>query len=272
MMATVHVGVDDSAPSRGALVWAAQFAADFHVPLVIEHVVADSGSASESEEQLARLARAERLVEDCRDHVVAEWDGLEVTAHVLVGDPARAWGDECSPHDLLVIGTHKTGYLRGRALGSRGLEIIAATNCSVAVIPADHRVARSGVIIALTVPVPTMALRFGAAVAVGRHQPILLICPPGAADETSGTSVLARALQLVSRYAPRASVRTHLPQRQFADALLDASGAAQLLVLPERTGDGGGSVGPLTYEVLTNINGPVMIVRGAGGTFAPVQE
>ena len=257
MTATVRVGIDASAPSRAALAWAAAYAADCHLPLVLNHAV-DDADIADSDQRREGLAAAERLLQDAREQVATQFDGLDVTAQALVGDPARALADEADPDDLLVIGTHKTGFLRGRMFGARSLEIVARARSAVAVVPADHRSSRSGVVVAIT-RTGQEALEWGLTYGVQRHQPFTLVSRANP-DDSATPPELATALTRGRELAPRASIRSQSTVRELAEAVLDAGRSALVTVLPEASFPGNLS-DALTHDVLMNITGPVVIVR-----------
>lgn len=266
MVDRVQVGVDGSGPSDTALLWAARYAADFNLPLVIEHVIDDSLSLPESAARQQQLANGETLLARARERIETDYCGLQVSAHVLVGDVTLSLADECTDHDLLVIGTHKTGFLRGRAFGARGFAVVAATVGWVAVIPEDHRSSRTGVVVGVPPTHWSAAVESGALLAAREHQSVTLIASAAPEDEASRAPELTSALRLAEEHAPRGSVRAQTSRRHLADAVLDASRGALLLVIEEReAAEGTGYVGALTHDVLLNINSPVLVVRTPSG-------
>lgn len=169
------------------------------------------------------------------------------------------------PGDVLVIGAGKTGFIRSRIFGTMSLQIAAASRCTVAVIPQIDLRFRNGVIAGVTDDAILRGVVHAATEEAGSHgKPLQLIHSTfdglvPAPIETSGP-VLARAAALATSIAPDISVRTRVTGRPPAEALLDASRNASLLVIGAgRSGDGH-EVGSLTHDLLININAPLLMV------------
>ena len=262
MVIRVHVGVDESGPSRAALVWAARFASESSLPLVLEHVVDGPIAPRDSVAIQEHVERGETLLRQARAMIEGTIDDSTVTAHVLVGEVTQALAHECGMDDLLVIGTHKTGFLRGRAFGARAVSIAASAPGSVAVIPEDHRSSRSGVIVAVPSTGSNTAVDAGLQYASHGDHALLLVAAADEGDDSAMPPELTDALRHARAGTPVAPLRAQSTRRYLADALLDLSHSATLLVLQEpRSPHGSASITPLNHDVLLNINCPVMIVR-----------
>ena len=98
----IAVGVDGTAASRAALEWAARRAHVDERQLVLIHV---AGNTSQSTDESDSLAITEL------DFVKSIAPGLKAKFEVHHGDPVRVLADEAHRFVLLVIGTHKTGFL-----------------------------------------------------------------------------------------------------------------------------------------------------------------
>jgi nucleotide-binding universal stress UspA family protein len=253
------VGIDGSGPSEAALTWAAQRAERDHRSIVLAHV--DEGAPLDDPERAARPdvlgPTAERLrrlhpgihVSHVLAHGSAVWELARVTRH----------------DDVLVIGTHKTGYLNGRVLGSRSVQIAMATTCNVAVIPDIDLRFRRGVVVGIDRPETAMALgSIAAQEAEDRAEDLLLV---HCASETAGAmagfdlpiSVAVEAAQLRS---PALHARSRVSERPPAGALLDAARGKALLILGPGSLDPSRSpLGAVMHDILLNANAPVLIVR-----------
>lgn len=236
------VGRTESLTAAGA--WAEAHAASSGVPLVRVRV------ASSDDEGHAR-----REEESGVDRLLPPGPVAEALARFLRVD------------DLLVIGTGKTGFIRSRVFGSLSLQIVAEAPCAVAVVPQTDVRFRTGVVAGVKdddlLPV---IVRAAAEEAHERREALQLIHSSfegvvPAPVETSGP-VLVRAASLVATRDPDTKVRTRITGRSPAEALLDASRNASLLVVGTGHPRGSGhAIGPVTHDVLVNINAPVLVVR-----------
>lgn len=169
--------------------------------------------------------------------------------------------------DILVIGTGKTGFIRSRVFGTVSLQIADAVGCTVAVVPQVDLRFRTGIVAGVKNDDLLPAI-VHAAVAEARscHQPVQVVHSSFAALvpaplETRGPA-LDQATALASTGGSDANVRTRATARPPAEALLDASRNASLLVIgPGHRRGTGHAIGSVTHDVLMNINAPVLIVR-----------
>lgn len=226
--------------------WAVDRAAAAGVPLLTVHVAAD-GVRPNGRPASAPASR-----------------GQTVTA--LDGPVTQALATFVDQDDVLVLGTDKTGFLRSRVLGVRGVQIASVVRCSVAVIPRVDLRFRSGVVAGVDrEETATLVARAAGSEAAARKQPLQLIHSSFADDLTAAPrpagAVLERARSAVSRQWPDLEVRTLTTKRPPAEALLDASRNATLLVL----GPGATPVytpfASVIHDVLLNINAPVLVAR-----------
>jgi nucleotide-binding universal stress UspA family protein len=142
-MPAVVVGVDGSAASAAALVWAAAEARGHHVPLVVAHVLdprsrravyAPTGPGRSDEVEVT-LTRIKKLTESATAATVEQVFEIGVPAQVLVRLARGA--------RLLVLGhgaehhlPEGREYQQGPALGSIARACIARAECPVVVVPA----------------------------------------------------------------------------------------------------------------------------------------
>lgn len=255
---TIVVGVDGSGPSRAALTWAAKRAADRGEALRLVHVVDEDWgqmgqdvATQESDHGQAVLAEAESLAHDLAPSVPIE-------TRLVHGSTAWELATSADSDDLLVVGTHKTGYLSGRALGTRSIVVASIAKCSVAVIPDAPTTGRRGVVVGVAGSAWSTAVAWAADEAARRGDDVTLVhCTP----HEEGRDVLARAAATASY--PGSLVRSRVSRRRPSEALLDASRSAGMLVLGHTRvpADRGNFLGSTTHEVLLNINSPVIIAH-----------
>ena len=267
MTYSVVVGVDGSGPSDAALRWALHRAMRTGATLIIEHVIGNSWSdpTDRHEANEATTAGGRILADAIR---TAQSISAAITPEVrLVRGRARfSLAQDSGPNDLLVVGTHKTGFIRGRVLGTRSMAIAAAAPCSVVVVPQDFVMLRSGVVAGIThVSSSNAAVRTAAAEAssLGQELSIVFAAPHHTYDSAEARAVLVRGVGLAHDVSPSLVIRSRHAVRGPVEALLDAGRHASLLVLGGGC-DPGSFVGSICHEVLLNITCPVLLVRGGG--------
>jgi len=260
----IIVGIDDSGPSRSALRWALQRAGSTGADLVLEHVVDDEWGQLGGDYAQQETLDGERILEAALRTSIPS--GRSVAATLAHGSPAWTLAREAGPDDLLVVGSHKTGYLRGRVLGTRSIVVASAARCTVVVVPEDNLSYRHGVVVGVTAdPACRAAIVAGALEArrLGQELSLIHVAPDTSETVETSRAVLASAAELAVATAPELVVRRRVSHRRRSDALLDASRSAMLLVLGESRvdPDRAGFIGSVTHEVLLNLTSPVMIAR-----------
>ena len=245
MPARYVLGVGDPQAANGAEAWAEFHASQAGVSLVRVHV----GPVD--------VADASRRVSDPASRELVH----------LAGAVPEALARFLNTDDTLVIGTGKTGFIRSRVFGSLSLQNAAEVDCTVAVVPQVDLRFRRGVVGGvkdddLLVPI----VRACTDEARALNQPMQLIHSSFTglvpADVETRERVLDRAAVVASAGVDRANIRTRTTGRPPAEALLDASRNASLLVVGSGQRRGAGhALGSVTHDVLLNINAPVLIVR-----------
>jgi nucleotide-binding universal stress UspA family protein len=245
MTESILVGINESTPSRSALTWSVHRALATGASLELLHVI---DSADADREAAARLIRRE--LEFAR--TIAP--DLPITTTLADGPAEDALARRSAGHEMLVVGTHKTGFIYGQTFGSRFLELAWRAHCAVAFIPDQAGSTRSGVVAAADESATGAAVvRFAADEAVARGQDLTLV---GATrGEASAGSALALAAQPAVRVYSRAS---GLPRAQ---ALIAVSASAALLVIGRPRHPGSSTVGlSSNRNVLLNMSCPVVVL------------
>ncbi|MGY4856764.1 universal stress protein [Cryobacterium sp. AP23] len=272
MNATYYIGVDGSGPSRAALRWGVRRAAERNAAVVLVNTVDDEWGLVGRDASADAERQARELLAEESDRVAALHTGVTLTTRIVHGGTAWELARLPQPEDLLIVGTHKTGFLRGRVLGSRSVQIASAARCSVAIVPDTTLESRHDVVVGVDGSEGCLpAVRIGAQEADRLDQDLLLVyAPPGRSEATDERSpqtarLLINAAAVASATANRITVRRRVAHRDPAEALLDASFDAALLILgvSARHGDHA-LIGSVTHDVLMNINVPVLIARGTG--------
>lgn len=250
------VGVDGSVPSIAAARWASRRASKTGARLTLLHVQ-DPALASRGPDASSLQA----LVAELRTIDPA----LTVAAIASVGPGVGGILDAAADADLLVLGTHKTGHMHGRAFGSTGIVLANAAPCSVAVVPdGDFRLRRGVVLGALDLVDGFVAALLVADEAASRGDTLTIVRSVANAEPT-GEDDLVRTIHVTHPDVP-VSIRS--VRRSLAPSLLDAALGHSLLVIPEPTSPSSSS---MLHDVLMNLTSPVLVARPASTDLRPQQ-
>jgi len=266
------VGIDGSGPSDAALRWAVTRAVTCSMPLVLVHVIEDEWGLVGGDFAKEAMFAGEAVLQSAQESVRELSSTVRLSARILHGGPVWELAHSGQPDDILVVGTHKTGFLQGRVLGSRSVSIASTARCSVMVVPAGQAHTRHGVVAGVVwAPGLDRAVQSAAREAVRINEPLMLVhASPVRSDGQVDPEAVSRRRELLQRAtdvavaaAPEVAVHTRVSSRKPADALLDASRDATMLVLePSRHTDPAASlIGSTTHAVLMNINSPVLVAR-----------
>lgn len=262
------VGVDGSAPATAALDWASRHARRDGGCVEVVHVVDPESGSMGSELRDAAERAGRQVVDGAEAHVRAAFPGVAVSSQLVVGVPARALADLADAGDTIVVGTDKTGYVAGRLLGSRSVQVALAAPGTVAVIPEVDPRFREGVVAGIDrAETAALIARRAAEEAVERGMRVTLIhaVPPEAvqAARSRVEGPLVIAADAARAVAGQLEIRSRVSTRPPAEALLDASrGSALLVVGPGSTAPNRSPLGSTLHAVLLNANAPVLVVRG----------
>jgi nucleotide-binding universal stress UspA family protein len=258
------IGYDGSSPSEAALSWTVSRARRAPAPLLLVKIAeGDDGNMGVGFEEETARAGAAALSRRLGELQRSEPD-LDIAGLALFGSVPWELARATEPGDLLVIGTHKTGFLHGRVLGSRSVQIAAAAPCCVAVIPEVDLRLRSGIVAGIDLALTAAAVaELAADEAEARGDELLLIeaDSPGATP-FEDLAPLAVAKAAARKRQPGIVIRSRASSRSPAEALLDASRGKALLVLGPGSGDPDRSpIGSVLHDVLLNVNAPVLVAR-----------
>jgi nucleotide-binding universal stress UspA family protein len=286
MVHTIAVGVDGSQPSEVALCWAAARAEHVGARLFVAHVVgqeADEASELPAAVPVAEPDRAaldsrvasEELVRLAADRASAMAPPASVETVLLSGDPMWSLARAFPAVDALVVGSHKTGFLRGEAYGSRSLHLIAAATVPVITVPAGTDRTGRGIVVGIDdSPSGRAALAFAAHQAELTGQELVLVrATPSVSGEHrdsvnapahARSSRLEATRALVAERWPNIRVRSRLVYGPPAPALVRSSSHAALLVVGASRAEFGEPfvVGRVTHDVLLNRSAPTAVVDG----------
>jgi nucleotide-binding universal stress UspA family protein len=279
MNGMILVGVDGTSACHAAISWAVRRAVSFDSHIVLVHVVDDEWGMIGGQSISELHPSADALVGNDSIFARSVDPTVSVTTRVLLGDPMVELGVASREADLVVIGTHKTGFLHGQAFGSRSLQLAATAWCPVAVIPEVSTIGRHGIVAGIDdSEAGRAAVRFAAIEAHRAHEELILLRAWN--SSAFGTGADAQAADARARHAHEALgsqsvalarsvgndllVRTRTLRRPAAEALVDAGMSAELLVIgsSRRHGAQMSALGPVGHDVLLNIAGPTIVVHG----------
>lgn len=262
------VGIDGSAPSEAALGWAVDRARRDAAPLVLVHVADGEAGLMGQDFRGQAIERGERLVAKTLAHLRSEPSGPEVDGAVLEGSVAWELTRFAQPDDVLVVGTHKTGFNSGRVLGSLSVQIAAASTCTVAVIPGTDLRFRRGVVAGIDREETAEHIAELAAHEAAARGDDLTLLHAGRAFHSGhagdggviGDAPLQVALAHVRATHPDLVVNARRSTREPSAALLDSARTKALLVIgPGSTGIERSPIGTVVHAVLLNANAPVLV-------------
>ena len=245
MTGSILVGIDASTPSHSALVWSIKRAVSTNASLELLHVL---DSADADRDAAARLLQRE--LQFARQSA----PDLLITTNLTNGPAEDALARRSVGHAMLVVGTHKTGFIYGQTFGSRFLELAWRAHCDVAFIPDQGGFTRRGVVAAAEgSPTGAAIVRFAADEAAASAQDLTLVGATRAA--ASAGSVLALAARPALRVYSRVSALAP------AQALIAASSNAALLVVGRPARPWGSTAGRSgNHDVLLNMACPVVVI------------
>ena len=266
----VVVGVDHSSASQTAVAWAANRALRTGSHLVLVHVVDPSLPG-----EYAGNARIDADLALTVSYLKDNAPGLEYSIELERGDPITELARLGSHGALLVIGTHKTGYVQGRVFGSLSIRLAAVSVAPLAVIPARSSLHPTGVVVGIDLTSAGIsAIRFAAIEAAALGEDLTLVYAHGTPSEEQGdggAEIGALARDIVRTAAPNTDIRVRTVNRGAAEALIDIAASAGLLVVgsSRRHRPGAGALGPVSFDVLVNIPTPTIVVHPPVGSHTP---
>jgi nucleotide-binding universal stress UspA family protein len=278
----IAVGICDSSASRTAVEWVLRRAALTGSAVDLVHVLDDLDVGEEVlDEDAPHAVRARRFL--LREARLARSlaPGVRVRASLLRGSVMWELTRASIDADLVVVGTHKTGFIHGTIYGSTSLHLAAAARCPVVVVPVGMTAQPHGVMVgADESPAGYAALAVAAADAAATRQDLVIVrvwsTAEGdderdredrqAADRSEALGMLARFAALARTAHPGLTVQVRAIEGSSARALVAASATAQLLVLGgSRSGGPGTVLGAVCHDALMNIVSPTAIVHVAEG-------
>ncbi|MGW0822691.1 universal stress protein [Streptomyces sp. NPDC002845] len=292
----VLAGIDGSEHGLAAADWAAREAALRGVPLRLVHGSPPLPGTAVSVAAVDTLHHVgERMLQRAVAELGHRYPDIEVRSEQTDDDPATALLAAARDAGLLVVGTRGTGGFDGLAVGSVALRVAAASACPAVLVPpqpagafgegmraADraagvvagfdahhpvHEVADFAIFAAEARGAELRMVQAWALPADSVSPRMLVVTEEDRATwEDQEILRLSDALRGWQEKYPAVTVRTDVVLLHPAEALLNASRGADLLVVGRRTDPRAaeGRLGPVTHAVLHHARCPVAVVPHVG--------
>ncbi|TDO66462.1 nucleotide-binding universal stress UspA family protein [Kribbella sp. VKM Ac-2571] len=284
----VVVGVDGSVSAQGALAWAAAEAMSRRCPLRIVHAFSwpmignplDMTFAGDM--NLGLQSAAEGILTEAEAHARELAPDIKVTANLFVGLAAPTLLNAAQNADLVVVGSRGVGGFRGLLVGSVSATMATHAPCPVVVVRphADGTAFPASPTGRVVVgvdgsEVSAAAIRFAFQEAARRRVGITAVHAamptrqhpslrvPADIVEQVDRQLFAEAMDSKQVLIPGIDVRMKLVHAHPAQALIDASAGAELIVVGShgRGGFTGMLLGSVSQAVLHHAACPVAVVR-----------
>lgn len=280
MTKPIAVGIDDSAASRPALLWAAHRAADLNLPLVILHVVDDRWLTEAFPYTDIMRKTGHDLLRDAEERAREAELSLDISTVLLEGGTDAALRKYSGNASMLVIG-HDGSPRPGGPLTDRALQVAAAAKCPVGVVGEHEMEGRQGVVVGVDGSEEAIqAVAFAAAEADRKRQELTVLYAFRGPNRwikaelpSSGLAeliveeeqiVLSESVAGLSEEYPGLVVHKVLEtEKEPAAALVETASKAKLLVVGSR---GRGAfkrllMGSTAHGVLAHLPCPTIITR-----------
>ncbi|SDO89737.1 Nucleotide-binding universal stress protein, UspA family [Arthrobacter sp. ok909] len=281
MSKAIVVGINGSAGSDAALTWALQRAARDKLPVIALHAVDDRWLSPDFQyHELIRESGME-LLEKAKASASEQSPGVEVDIQLRHGSGGSVLRDISKEAAMIVVGGHEKHHLDGGPVTDRALQVVAASDCPVAVIPAKPGAGAKGVVVGVDGSEESLqAVAVAAAEAdLGGDELTVVLAfktPARWVEKQLPSSGLAESMVEENRIVLAESVAglgdkypdLVVHQRletdtQPAKALVDTAADARVLVIGSR-GRGGLSrtvLGSTAHAVLLNVPCPTIVTR-----------
>ena len=277
MRANIVVGIDGSVPSRAALEWSITRAKvtgeSVELLCVVDYPLETQSDAFVSN----AVHHANELLTS--EAAFAREYGIAVTTHLTHGDPFDGLVTASRSADIVVVGTHKTGFIQGRSIGSRFMGLAAMSRCPIAFIPNVSLISRRGVSLALDdSPTGRRAAVFAATEAERLGQRLTLLhAEPWHVDPAESAkarterelvtasqtrTLISKQLAPLTDAHPSLATKSVSTRKSLAVESIDASMTAALVVIshPQARASIGSDAGRFVHDVILNLGGPVVVV------------
>ncbi|MEU7511097.1 universal stress protein [Streptomyces sp. NPDC042898] len=280
MSRPVTVGVDGSEGSMAAVDWAADEAALRGAGLRLVYATRwaehQLGAMKVSHED--RADSAEGVLAETERHVGSRQPDLAMTADEVEDAPVSVLLAAAAEAEVLVVGSHGLGSVRGFMIGSVGQEVVAEAQRPVVLVRPGYEKDGSGasegngrrkVVLGLDVnDVKDELLTFAFDFAGVHRIPLEIVHTwhesflhhTSAAAKDQMTSALADAVRPFQERFPATEVVEVSAAGRAAEQLIEAASDARLVVVGRRRAARGAHVGSIAHAVIHHASCPVAVV------------
>ncbi|MEV5050437.1 universal stress protein [Arthrobacter sp. LAR12-1-1.1] len=281
MSNAIVVGFNGSAGSEAALTWALERAARNKLPVIVVHAVDDRWMSPDFQyHEIIRDAGMD-LLQQARASASVQAPDVEVDIQLRHGSGGSVLREVSKEAAIVVVGGHDKRWLDGGPITDRALQVVSASECPVAVIPAKPAAGAKGVVVGVDGSEESLqAVAFAAKEAdLGGDELTVVLAfkkPARWVEKQLPSSGLAESMVEEDRIVlaesvaglgdkyPDMTVRQRLETNtEPAKALVDIAAAARLLVIGSR-GRGGFSrtvLGSTAHAVLLQLPCPTIVTR-----------
>jgi nucleotide-binding universal stress UspA family protein len=277
MRDAIGVGISGAGATGHALGWAMSRAACTGADVVLLHVLDDAVRAGDGRPFASWAGRGALSTQLRAARVLSPRTAVRL--RVLRGNVMWQLAAASREFALVVVGTHKTGFIHEALYGSASLHLVAEAACPAVVVPTPSRAGPMGVLVgADDSAAGRAALGFAAEEAANTGQELTILRVRGstsgqAGHEWGGTAsrtpelLVARFAAIAAERHPGLRIHCRTLDGRPAQVLVAASSGARLLVLgaaqtsaPETL-----ALGVVCHDALLNIRVPTVIVHGGDG-------
>ncbi|MEK2494957.1 universal stress protein [Kitasatospora purpeofusca] len=209
--------------------------------------------------------QAENVLADARARARALDPRLEITAELVTGEPLTVLAHRSRDSCLVVVGSRGLGRFGALLIGSVAVHLAAHAACPVLIVRGRPEPDGPVLVAVDGSGVGAEALGFAFAEASARRVPLtaLHVAHPSASLPGQEERALAEALAGHRDTYPDVELRSELIEAHARPALIDASRAAQLLVVGARGRGGfaGMLLGSTSQAMIQHADCPVVVVR-----------
>ncbi|WP_210481214.1 universal stress protein [Naasia sp. SYSU D00948] len=274
----VLVASDGGEAGSAALRWVATRASTHRLVVTVLTVVEQDWISGEFTGDRFEDA-ADQVVRRARDYLATAAASTTVTTRVERGDPRALFSRASANHDLLVVGTNRTGKLSAMLGSTFPIKLVEGAKCPVVVVPRNWVSGRGAVVAGIQGDgSDDAAVRFALHEARVLHRELRVVHAWGVptilgpelpfADDDAGVAdshdvILSRAVDELRIAAPDVVIRGVLAEGEPAEVLAREAEHEELLVV----GSHGWTVmdrfflGSISREILTRPPCPVAVVR-----------
>lgn len=274
----ILVASDGGDAGAAALRWVAARAAMHRLLVTVLTVVERDWITGDFTEDRFSAA-ADRVLVRADEYLSSAAPSAEVSTRLEWGDPRELFARASATHDLLVVGTHRTGKFSAMLGSSFPIKLVEGAKCPVVVVPRNWAPGRGAVVAGIQGDgSEDVAVRFALHEARVLHRelrvvhawgvptilgPELPITTDDAGVADSHDVILGRSLSELRAMAPDVTIRGVLAEGDAAEVLAREAEGEELLVV----GSHGWTVmdrfflGSISREVLTRPPCPVAVVR-----------